>query len=306
MGADAVVMIEDTDIGFRGTGSAVPELIKVTKSIRAGENIRRRASDIRKGNKVLSAGHRLRAQDLGLLAMLGHARVTVYRKPRAALLSSGDELTPVDQPLQPGKIWDTNSYTLSAMIIESGCETILLGVAPDNRKAIEGLLTGAIEKKADIIISSAGVSVGAMDFIKEIIETEGNLDFCRVNIRPGKPLAVGEFHDIPFIGLPGNPVSAFIGFEIFVRPALGRLAGMQAKITRRKIRVTISEGIESDGRESYLRAIVEEKTAGWTAKLTGHQGSGNLFSLVEANALLIIPAGVKSLPIGSQADAWML
>jgi molybdopterin molybdotransferase len=197
------------------------------------------------------------------------------------------------------------------LIAETGCKVIPLGVAPDKREAIQFFFDQAIGVDADAIISSAGVSVGAFDYVKDVIESNGSLDFWRVNMRPGKPLAVGEYRGLPFIGLPGNPVSAFVGFEVFVRPALGRLAGQiltgESKLpTRPKVQARLAEVVESDGRESYLRAIIEEQDGVFSAKLTGHQGSGNLLSLVQANALLIIPAGVKSLAIGAQVDAWLL
>ena len=259
--------------------------------------------DVKTGHKVLFAGHKLRAQDLGLLAMFGVANVVIYRKPRVALLSSGDELTPLEMPLEPGKIRDSNSYVLAPMIVDSGCDILSLGIAPDNRQALQFLLDQAIGMNADAIISSAGVSVGAFDFLKEVVESQGRLDFWRVNMRPGKPLAFGEYRGVPFIGLPGNPVSAFVGFEVFVRGALGRLAGLKT-VARTKVRVRLAESVELDGRESYLRAVVKEQDGILSAKLTGHQGSGNLLSLVQANALLVIPAGVKSLAIGAQADVW--
>ncbi|MGE5074136.1 MAG: gephyrin-like molybdotransferase Glp [Anaerolineae bacterium] len=307
-GADAVIMVEDTDFGTRGAGTLAPAQVKALKRVDAGENVRTRGMDAKRGEKVLFTGHRLRPQDLGMLAMLGVANVTVFRRPRAALLSSGDELSPVDQPLAPGKIRDTNSYTLGALIAETGSEVLSLGVAPDEREAIRFLFDQAVAMSADVIISSAGVSVGALDFVKEVVEAEGILEFWKVNMRPGKPLAFGSYRDIPFIGLPGNPVSAFVGFEVFVRPTLLRLAGLpeQEAAIRQHVRVQLAEAIESDGRESYLRAIVQERDGVMSARLTGHQGSGNLLSLVQANALLIIPAGVKSLAIGSQVDAWML
>ncbi len=312
-GADAVVMVEDTDLGQRGSASAIqaPELVQAYKAVHAGENVRTRGMDVHQGERVLVAGRRLRPQDVGMLAMLGIDRPTVFRMPRIALLSSGSELISVDQPLEPGKIHDTNSYTLGALIAEAGCELISLGVAPDDRKAIQAVFAEAAEAAVDLIISSAGVSVGALDFVKEVVESEGKLDFWRVNMRPGKPLAFGEYRHVPFVGLPGNPVSAFVGFEVFVRPALQRLTGLDAgqpfaSATRPTIRVRLAEPVESDGRESYLRAIVEQRDGTWSARLTGHQGSGNLLSLVQANALLIIPAGVKSLAIGAQADAWLL
>ncbi len=310
-GADAVIMVEDTDFNTREPGKAAPENVIVYKTIKPGENIRFRGMDIKSGRKVLFTGQRLRAQDVGLLAMLGVAQVNIYRKPLIALLSSGDELIRVDSPLQPGKIRDTNSFTLTALITEAGCEVISLGVAPDRSDAIQFLFEQAVAVNADLILSSAGVSVGAFDFIKNVIEANGSLDFWRVNMRPGKPLAVGDYKDLPFIGLPGNPVSAFVGFEVFVRSALAKLAGqINTGISRTpghpKVQVRLAENIESDGRESYLRAIIDEQEGVFSAKLTGHQGSGNLLSLVQANALLIIPAGVKSLAIGAKVDAWLL
>lgn len=304
-GADAVVMVEDTDFNHREAGLPAPENVKVYKVLETGENVRRRGMDVKGGRKVMFTGHRLRAQDLGMLAMLGVAKVTVFRRPRVALLSSGDELVAVDQPLEPGQIRDSNSYTLAALIGSTGCEVLPLGIAPDRRDAIQFLLNQAVGMNADLILSSAGVSVGAFDFIKEIIESAGELDFWRVNMRPGKPLAFGDYRGIPFIGLPGNPVSAFVSFEVFVRPALGWRSGLKT-VARRKVQVRLAEAIESDGRESYLRAIVEEKDGVLSAKLTGHQGSGNLLSLVQADALLIVPAGVKSLAVGAQMDAWLL
>jgi molybdopterin molybdotransferase len=149
------------------------------------------------------------------------------------------------------------------------------------------------------------VSVGAFDFVKEVIESNGNMDFWRVNMRPGKPVAFGDYKKIPFIGLPGNPVSAFVGFEVFVRPALGKLSGSSSGI-RQTVRVRCAEQIDSDGRESYLRAQVQAEDGVFAARLTGNQGSGNLHSLVQANALLIIPAGVKCVPAGQEVDAWLL
>ncbi len=243
-----------------------------------------------------------------MLAMLGVGKVEIFRKPRVGLLSSGDELTPVDGLLESGKIRDTNTHTLGALMVEAGCEVISLGIAPDQRDRIKSLFDRAVQLGSDVIVSSAGVSVGAMDFVRDVVESDGKLDFWRVNMRPGKPLAFGEYHNVPFIGLPGNPVSAFVGFEVFVRPALGQLAGLSASqpVERQRVQVELGEPVESDGRESYLRAIVEQRDGGPVARLTGHQGSGNLLSLVQANALLIIPAGVKSLAIGARVDAWLL
>lgn len=304
-GADAVLPVEDTDFQNRSAGLPAPEFVQAYQTVKAGENVRPRGMDIHAGEAVLQAGHLLKPQDLGVLAMLGEAQVRVYRRPRVALLSSGDELLAVDAPLESGKIRDSNSYTLAALIESAGAEVLRLGVAADQREAVEALVEQAATLQVDLILSSAGVSVGAFDYVKEVIESNGRLDFWRVNMRPGKPLAFGDYRGIPFIGLPGNPVSAFVGFEVFVRPALGRLGGLKT-VSRPRVRVRLGEVVESDGRESYLRAEIREENGTLTAYLSGHQGSGNLLSLVRANALLIIPAGVKSAPAYQEVDAWML
>jgi molybdopterin molybdotransferase len=304
-GADAVIPVEETDFNHRAPGTLAPKTVSVYKSLNAGDYVRAQGTDVQTGQPVLKSGHKLRPQDLGLLAMLGVAEVPVYGRPRVALLSSGDELIPVDEPLRPGKIRDSNTYTLAALIEAAGAEVLRLGIAADRRESVEGLLTNAAAQKVDLILSSAGVSVGAFDFIKDVVEAQGELTFWRVNMRPGKPLAFGSFKNIPFIGLPGNPVSAFVGFEVFVRPALERLSGLEAG-SRPRVRVRLAENVASDGRESYLRASVNEEGGILSAHLAGHQGSGNLLSIVQANALLIIPAGVKSLAAGMEADAWLL
>jgi molybdopterin molybdotransferase len=304
-GADAVLPVEDTDFQNRSAGLPAPEFVRAYQAVKAGENVRPRGMDIRAGEAVLQAGHLLKPQDLGVLAMLGEAQIRVHRRPRVALLSSGDELLAVDAPLESGKIRDSNSYTLAALIESAGAEVLRLGVAADQRQAVKALVEQAAALQVDLILSSAGVSVGAFDYVKEVIESNGRLDFWRVNMRPGKPLAFGDYRGIPFIGLPGNPVSAFVGFEVFVRPALGRLGGLKTA-DRPRVRVRLGEAVESDGRESYLRAEIREENGALMAHLSGHQGSGNLLSLVRANALLIIPAGVKSAPANQEVDAWML
>jgi len=304
-GADAVIPVEETDFKNRDLGANAPDSVTVMQSVKPGDSVRKRGMDARKGQIVLPAGHGLRAQDLGLLAMLGVSRLKVYRQARIALLSSGDELIPIESPLQPGKVRDANTYTLSALLEDAGADVIRLGIAADRRDSVMELLDTACENSADLILSSAGVSVGAFDFIKSVLEEQGILEFWRVNMRPGKPLTFGNYKGIPFIGLPGNPVSAFVGFEVFVRPAIERLNGMPYR-ARLRVRVRLSEQIESDGRESYLRAEVQEHDGVLSARLAGHQGSGNLLSIVQGNALLIIPAGVKSLAAGKETDAWLL
>ena len=304
-GADAVVMVEDTDFNNRSAGLAAPASVALYKAIRAGENVRARGMDIKAGRQVLSAGARLRAQELGMLAMLGVASVPARRLPRVAILSTGDEILPVEAPLSPGKIRDTNSHTLAALTAAAGCEGLRLGIAADTRAAVSQKLDAAYAAGADVIITSAGVSVGAFDYVKEVVEGNGALDFWKVDMRPGKPLAFGRYRGIPFFGLPGNPVSAFVGFLVFVEPALRRLQGLPEAL-RPRVRAVLADGLESDGRESYLRATLHIEAGKYVARITTNQSSGNLFSLVESNALLIIPSGVKSCPPETEVEAWLL
>lgn len=304
-GADAVVPVEDTDQFTRQRGDDLPAFVRVFRAVRPGESVRARGMDIRGGEVVFAAGHRLRPADVGMLAMLGVSQVTVYPRPHCAIFSNGDELLPPSEPLKPGKIHESNSVMLEALLRREGARVTFLGILPDRFDAIRAAFERAVQENVDLILSTAGVSVGVFDWVRKVLEEDGKLEFWRVNVRPGKPLLVGWYRDIPFIGLPGNPVSAFVGFELFVRPALTRLAGASWK-PRRIHHVRLDEPIESDGRESYLRAVVTEQDGHYRARLSAHQGSGNLLSLVKANALLIIPSGVKSLPIEAEVEAWFL
>lgn len=304
-GADAVVPVEDTDQGIRQAGTALPAQVAIYRPAPPAANVRPRGQDVRSGELVLPACLPLRPQDVGLLAMLGLPEVCVYRRVRVALLSTGDELLPVGTPLRPGAIYNSNGYTLSALLAAAGAEVVDLGIARDSLASVCERLDLAAAYPVDLILSSAGVSVGAFDFVRAAVEAHGRLDFWRVNMRPGKPLAFGFYGSTPLIGLPGNPVSAFVGFEVFVRPVLARLSGLEA-VPRWVQPVELAEAIESDGRESYLRASVHFEEGRWLARLAGHQGSGNLRSLVQANALIILPSEVKSLPIGARISAWLL
>lgn len=304
-GAEAVVPVENTDHNYRDAGVPLPSQVSIFRPAHKGENIRPRGQDVRIGEEVSQPGRKLRPQDIGLLAMLGISQVKVYRLPKIAVFSTGDELTPVDLPLVPGKIHDSNTYTLVSLIEKYGGQAVNIGIVPDRAEAVQASLDKAVSEGVDLILSSAGVSVGAFDFVRRVVEDNGHLKFWRVNMRPGKPLTFGVYRDTPFIGLPGNPVSSFVGFEVFVRPAVLKLAGVLDP-GRPAQRVELAEAIDSDGRESYLRAIIQFEAGRWMARLTGHQGSGNLRSLVQANALLLVPSGVKSLPIGAEVDAWLL
>ena len=304
-GADAVVPLEDTNQFKPGNQSQpFPLEIQVFRPVVKGDYIRQKGEDIQSGEIVLSSGKRIRPQEIGLLAMLGITEAPIVRKPRIAIMSTGDELVPIDTPLQAGQIHDSNTFTLRAQIIRDGGELIYSGIASDLETAVFEVLTNAVSSDVDMIISTAGVSVGAFDFVKSVIEQHGNVEFWRVNMRPGKPLTFGDFQGIPFIGLPGNPVSAFVSYEIFVRPAIYRMSGVEQS-EQLIVQERLIDPVESDGRESYLRAFVKRQEDQWIARLTGHQGSGNLRSLIQANALLVIPSGVKSLPSNSVLDAIM-
>lgn len=304
-GADAVVMIENTGSDSDPVGTIAPRTVNIHQPVKAGDNIRTTGSDLRQGQTILTEGTILRAQDIGVLAMLGKARIPVQRKPKVAILSGGDELIPLGKILSPGKIYESNSYLLSSLALNAGCDVINHGIAADNFNSVQKIIDSAAESNPDLIISSAGVSKGAFDYVREVVTSNGTVDFWRVNMRPGKPLAFGEYKGIPFFGLPGNPVASFVSFLIFISPVIDRLYG-NVSTSRKHIKAKLLEEIESDGRESYLRAKVNFENNQWQASLTGHQGSGNLFSLVQANALLIIPSGVKFCPPGSEVDAWLL
>jgi molybdopterin molybdotransferase len=306
-GADAVIPVEDTGyaphLAGDQAGTPLPGSVSIFAPARPGTNIRPRGMDVKQGQVLLSPGRRLLPQDVGMLAASGHATVKVYRKPLVALFSSGDELAQPGLPLRAGQIYDSNQYILAALLEKAGAQVLRLGTAEDDPGKIRDLVSQAVEAHADLILTSAGVSVGAFDFVRQVIESNGRLDFWKVNMRPGKPLAFGTYAGTPFIGLPGNPVSAYVGCRVFVLPAVARLVGLD-RTPSGKRKAYLGEPVESDGRESYLRATVQEKEGRLIANLTGHQGSGNLYSLVQANALLIVPSGVKSLPLDSQVDVW--
>ena len=306
-GADAVIPVEDTDQYDQNTrsGFALPSDIKVFRSVGAGDYVRRQGEDVRKDEVVLGANSPLKPQELGILAMLGIAEVPVFRKPKISILSTGDELVPVGEPLASGQIHDSNAYTLSALIKRDFATPEYLGIVPDDEESVREFLKTAVRNRADLILTSAGVSVGVFDYVRTVVESDGELSFWRVNMRPGKPVAFGNFQGVPFIGLPGNPVSAFVGYEVFVRPAILKMAGL-SEVPRYTVKARLEDEIESDGRESYLRGILRYQNGEWLARLTGHQGSGNLLSLVHANALLIIPAGVTALTAGTEISAWLL
>jgi len=303
-GADAVVPIEDTNFS---QSSHLSDEVAIYREVQAGDYVRWSGEDFQKGQVLLNKGRRLQPQDVGVLASIGQAGVVVHRRPRVALFSSGDELVSPGEPLSPGQIYEVNQPVLASLLEYAGAEVLRLGIARDDPAQIEERLGQGVKAGADLLVSSAGVSVGAFDYVRQVIESRGELSFWRVNMRPGKPLAFGAFSGAPLIGLPGNPVSAYVGCRVFVLPAVYKLAGRPHTLPRSG-RAVLAESIQSDGRESYLRGLVSENhpDGNWTARLAGHQGSGNLFGLTQANALLIVPSGVKSLPSGSEVNFWFL
>ncbi|MFZ1396619.1 MAG: gephyrin-like molybdotransferase Glp [Candidatus Promineifilaceae bacterium] len=304
-GANAVVPVEDTDEAWRNRERPLPEQIQVHRPVQPGDYIRHPGEDIESGQTILEKGHILRPQEVGVLASLGISYVSIIRRPRVAILATGDELLEVDQPLRPGKIRNSNGYTQAAQILALGAIPMQLGIAEDTETAVRQKLKVGLDANVDLFISSAGVSVGAYDVVKAVLEAEGNVGFWRVRMRPGKPLAYGTYHGIPYLGLPGNPVSAMVSFERFARAAIRKMAG-HTQLDRPTLPVTVQNEIHSDGRESYIRAIVTPEGGTYQAQVTGDQGSHIMTSLVKANALLIVPEGVTFVPKGGQLTAWML
>ena len=304
-GADAVVPVEDTDEVWRGIERPLPGRVAVRRAVGAGDYVRYAGEDIRAGATVLEARHVLRPQEIGVLASLGVDRVSVVRRPRVGVLATGDELIAVSEPLRPGKIRNSNSYAQAAQVQALGGVPVSLGVAADTEEDVRAKLDAAAMAAVDLLISSAGVSVGAYDVVKHVLAQAGAVNFWRVRMRPGKPLAFGDYRGIPYLGLPGNPVSAMVSFETFARPAILKMAGHQ-RLGRPSVRAVLLEDIHSDGRESYVRAVVTRDARGYVAVTTGSQGSHIMTSLVAANALLVVPEGVTAVAAGTELTALMI
>lgn len=304
-GADAVIPVEQTDSAWQAADEVpLPEYVQVYRSLKAGANVRPVGEDIHIGQTVLQAGTLLRPQDTGVLAALGQKVVPVVRQPRVAIISTGDELVSVDEPLAPGKIRDVNAYTVSGLVTMYGGLPLRLPIARDKLDDVRHVFQQALTHDPDMIISSAGVSVGTYDVVRTVLDELGEVNFWRVNVRPGKPLAFGQLRDVPFFGLPGNPVSAIVTFDVFVRPALLKLLHLPDTLMTDV--ATTTEDIESDGRRSYLRVILKRENGRLSAALTGTQSSGALMSMVLADGLLIVPEGVKFVPAGTELTVRLL
>ncbi len=297
-GADTVVPFEQT----RTDG----EWVEILQAPRPGANVRPAGEDVRAGETVLQPGHALRPQEIGMLAALGRTEVSVIRRPRVAILATGDELVPPWETPGPGQIRDANSYTVAAQVRRYGGIPLLLGIVRDEEALIRDGIRRALEERADLIVTSGGVSIGDFDRVKQVLAAEGEIRFWSLRMKPGRPLAFGVIADIPLVGLPGNPVSAMIATELFVRPALLKMQGFQEwpwPEVRARLRDAISR---KDNRRHYLRVRLHETSNGLEAALTGDQGSGILSSLVKADGLAIIPEDVDHLPAGTEVRVLLL
>lgn len=304
-GADAVVPVEETDQKWKpGDDSPLPPIVSVYTPVRPGAYVRPVGEDIQAGQTVLEAGTRIRAQELGVLAALGKAEVRVRRRPRVAILGSGDELVDIDQPLTLGKIRDVNSYTLFGLITEYGGEPIRIRTARDTLEDVRRSFNQALSHHPDLLLSSAGVSVGAFDVVRTVMDEIGKIDFWRINLRPGKPLAFGEIGGVPFFGLPGNPVSAMVTFDVFVRPTLLKLSGSTHDVP--VVQARLREALTSDGRRSYIRVKLSRENGQFVAEPTGTQSSSALMSMVQADGLLIIPENVTEARAGETFSVRLL
>lgn len=304
-GADAVIPVENTNAQWHtGNGINLPAPVDIYRSLQSGDYVRPAGEDIRAGQTVLSGGTLIRAQEIGVLASIGQASIPIIRQPRVAILSSGDELIDINQPLAPGKIRDSNSYMLAALVSTYGGIPIRIPTAHDTLEDVRRRFREAIDAQPDIILSSAGVSVGAFDVVRAVIEELGQVNFWRINLRPGKPLAFGQIGGVPFFGLPGNPVSAMVTFDVFVRPALLKLTGRADHTPT--IQAVLAEDLRSDGRRSYLRVKLSQENGTWIAHLTGTQSSGALTSMVLADGLLIVPEDVLHASAGEKLPVRLL
>ena len=278
-GVDAVVRMEET----RKEGNRVALLAEAGK----GQNIRYAGEDVRIGEKVISRGEIIRPAAVGMLASLGRSFVLVHQRPLVAVVATGDELADIDEPPSPWRIVGSNSYSLAALVSECGGIPLRIGIATDRREDLFAKLRAAM--RADLILSSGGVSVGDFDLVKEIMKEEGNrMDFWQVAMKPGRPLAFGALGSVPIVGLPGNPVSSMVCFEQFIRPVILKMLG-HASLFRRIVRARLGEDIEKKrGLRHFIRARIRRDGEDYVVVTTGDQGDIRM-SMVRANGLIILP-----------------
>ena len=297
-GADTVVRFERTRLE---NGSVI-----LVDPPSPGANVRQAGEDVRRGQIVLKLGKLLRPQEIGMLAALGQLRVSVIRRPRVGILGTGDEVVPPDQTPGPSQIRDANSYTVAAQVRRYGAVPLLLGVVHDEEELVREGMRRAVERGADFIITSGGVSVGDFDLVKQVMDAQGQMHFWSLNMKPGRPMAFGDVGGVPLLGLPGNPVAAMISTRLYARPTLLKMQGHR-DWSESTTRARLTEAIErKDGRRHYLRVRIRESGAGPEAVLTGDQGSGILNSLVQADGLAVIPEDARHLPAGSTVEVILL
>ncbi len=297
-GADAVAPFEQVEVDG--------DEVILFKPYPQWKNVRHAGEDVQKGQLVLAKGTMLRPQEIGMLAALGRPTVQVHRRPRVAVLSTGDEVIDVTEPWQPGKIRDANGYSVSALILKYGGEPVRLGIAPDTIEALTDKVREALALGVDFILTSGGVSMGDFDVVKKVLASEGEMRFWRARMKPGKPMAFGVIQGVPLLGLPGNPVSSMISFELFARPAILTMLGKK-KLEKPVIDAILVEPVKrKDNRRHYLRVWLEEKDGQTYAHLTGDQGSGILLSMVRADGLAIIPEELNSTPPNFPVKVMML
>ena len=319
-GADAVVPVEQTDAA---AGVAeLPASVGVLAAVEPGAHVRRAGSDIGAGARLLDAGRELGPAELALAAAGGHGQLAVHRRPLVAVLATGDELVAPGRPLGAAQIPDSNSIGLAAQAREAGAVTLALGISRDRRADVVVALRRALDDGADVIVVSGGVSVGAHDVVKDAFAEVGRIDLWRVAVQPGKPLAFGRAGGALLFGLPGNPVSSLVTFELFVRPVLRRLGGQRDatdaanradRAGREVVRATLSEPVRKDpARRAFLRVRLARVADGdasgalWSASLAGGQGSHVLSALAAADGLAIVPEGLAELPAGAVVEVLRL
>ena len=295
-GADAVVMVEDTD---KSEVRSQKSEVKIFREAKIRDNIRRAGEDFKKGALVLKKGTAIRAAEVAMLATVGKPNVCVYQRPKVAVLSTGDELVEIEETPSNGKIVNSNSYAISAQIKACGAVPVQLGIARDAKKDLMDKLSYGLA--SDCILSSGGVSVGDFDFVKDVLKEMGSeMRFWKVAIKPGKPLAFGIINNKPVFGLPGNPVSAMVAFEQFVRPAILKMMGVR-NIFRKSLTALLTSSLKKKaGRMHFIKAVLEEKKGQFYATPLEGQGSGILSSMVMANSLIILPEDAEDAAKGSK------
>ena len=292
-GTDTVVMQERVSVDG--------DRVSIPAGEKPGGNVRYAGEDIAVGDVVLPAGTRIGASHLGLLASLGMAEVRVVRRPRVAFFSNGDELRSVGTTLEIGEVYDSNRYTLFAMLSDLGVEQIDLGVVPDDPGEIALVIEDAASR-ADLVITTAGASVGDADYIKDILDRLGQVSFWKVAIKPGRPMSFGRLGDSLFFGLPGNPVSVMVTFQIFLAPAIRQLCGETCDVPVRLRLRTVTDLRKKAGRMEYQRGVMAEDENGETVvRSTGEQGSGILSSMSRANCFIVLPDDST----GASAGDWV-